>query len=127
MTMRKGVKPNHTCKNLNCHKGEDGGPKRYYACNSCVRNKPAFWQEYCCSIECYEAWIEQMKEVNEGKILKREEPSGGKQPKVEAPKPTNSLHASLAEAEKKAEAAKEEKKEEQHESEKKFKVPFLHN
>lgn len=47
--------PNHICRNPNCHKGEDGGPKHYYQCNSCIRRegKQSFWKMYACSLECY--------------------------------------------------------------------------
>lgn len=58
--MIKQVKPNHTCRNQNCHKGDDGGRKMYYACNSCVRGKPSFWQEFCCSLECYQEYMAQL-------------------------------------------------------------------
>lgn len=50
---------NHICMNKNCHLGEDGGPKKYYACNSCIKGKPAYWKEFCCSIECFQEFMKQ--------------------------------------------------------------------
>lgn len=125
MLKRQAMKPNHTCKNLNCHKGDDGGPKRYYACNSCVKGKPAFWQEYCCSIDCYEEWVEQMKEVEQGKTLTREEPT---KPIIEEKKEEKKEEAkSLPAHEVKLDEHKKEKKVEEPGESKGFRFPsFLH-
>ena len=49
-------KPNTICRNPNCTKGSDGGRKYFYACLACLRNES--WRAYCCSIECYDAYIE---------------------------------------------------------------------
>ena len=49
-------KPNTLCRNINCTNGDDGGRKYFYACLSCLRNES--WRAYCCSIECYDAYIE---------------------------------------------------------------------
>jgi len=43
-------KPNHTCRNMNCHKGADGGRKQYYACDVCDRTS---YRVIACSPECY--------------------------------------------------------------------------
>ena len=121
MLKRQGNKPNHTCKNINCHKGDDGGPKRYYACNSCVRGKPAFWQEFCCSVECYEEWVEQMKEVERGKTFVREKPAKPAE-EVKEEKKEEPLHSPT---EKPEEIKKESKVEEDGES-RGFRFPGFH-
>ena len=45
----KELKPNHICKNPECK-------KEYYACNYC--DKINSWRSACCSIECYEKYID---------------------------------------------------------------------
>lgn len=51
-------KPNHICKNSNCHRGVDGGRKHYYACDYCDRIEN--WRSVACSFEC---WTEYQKQV----------------------------------------------------------------
>lgn len=55
--------PNHTCQNRRCHKGENGGPARYYACDDCLHkgNRPSFWKEWTCSLECFQQWMQDME------------------------------------------------------------------
>lgn len=55
------IKPNHVCKNINCHKGADGGRKHYYACNLC--DKRNNWRSVACSLECYEEYQKQVLEA----------------------------------------------------------------
>ena len=43
--------PNTLCKNPNCHHGENGGRKHFYACAYCTGTKK--WKAYCCSPECW--------------------------------------------------------------------------
>ena len=43
-------KPNHICMNINCRKGEDGGRKKYYACDACDRTS---YRVVACCPECY--------------------------------------------------------------------------
>lgn len=52
-------RPNTICKNINCHKGEDGGRKHYYTCRYCVHSEN--WRAMACSEECYTAYQEQVK------------------------------------------------------------------
>lgn len=42
-------KPNLICKYSGCHDGENGEPKRYYACATCIERKP--WKAYSCCAE----------------------------------------------------------------------------
>lgn len=53
--------PNHICKNINCPNGINGEPKHYYACNYCDRSNQ--WRSLTCSIECYEAYMQQIAEA----------------------------------------------------------------
>jgi hypothetical protein len=53
--------PNHICKNINCPNGINGEPKHYYACNYCDRSNQ--WRSMACSIECYEAYMQQIAEA----------------------------------------------------------------
>lgn len=46
--------PNTLCKNPNCHHGEDGGRKHFYACAYCTGTKK--WKAYCCSPECWKEY-----------------------------------------------------------------------
>lgn len=46
--------PNTLCKNPNCHHGEDGGRKYFYACAYCTGTKK--WKAYCCSPECWDEY-----------------------------------------------------------------------
>lgn len=46
--------PNTLCKNPNCHHGEDGGRKHFYACAYCTGTKK--WKAYCCSPECWDEY-----------------------------------------------------------------------
>lgn len=52
--MIKIREPNTVCRNPNCPNGENGEPKKFYACHSCLRNNR--WRAYCCCIECYEEY-----------------------------------------------------------------------
>lgn len=52
-------KPNTLCKNVNCHKGADGGRKHYYTCRYCVHTEN--WRAMACSEECYDAYQEQVR------------------------------------------------------------------
>ena len=45
------LKPNHICRNPNCHRGEDGGPKHFYACDYC--NRTQSWRSRFCCFECF--------------------------------------------------------------------------
>lgn len=47
----KELKPNHVCCNPKCTKGDDGGRKKYYACDYCDRIRT--WKSMCCSVECF--------------------------------------------------------------------------
>ena len=49
------LKPNHVCCNPNCKKGEDGGRKKYFACDYCDRINS--WKSICCSLDCYNEFI----------------------------------------------------------------------
>lgn len=53
------MKTNHICANVKCNKGENGDRKHYYACDYCDRI--ASWKSLCCSIECYNQFIEDSK------------------------------------------------------------------
>ena len=66
----KRTNANHVCRNANCHKGINGGRKEYYACNSCVKDKPTFWQAYCCSIECYQEYMLNLEKQKAGQAVK---------------------------------------------------------
>lgn len=55
------IKPNHICKNTNCHKGIDGGRKHYYACNTC--DKRNNWRSVACSLDCYDEYQKQVLEA----------------------------------------------------------------
>lgn len=55
----KDRKPNHICRNPNCHKGEDGGRKHYYACDFCDRTNQ--WRAFTCSIECFKEFAQVSK------------------------------------------------------------------
>ncbi len=46
--------PNTLCKNPNCHHGEDGKRKHFYACAYCTGTKK--WKAYCCSPECWDEY-----------------------------------------------------------------------
>lgn len=46
--------PNTLCKNPNCHHGEDGTRKHFYACAYCTGTKK--WKAYCCSPECWDEY-----------------------------------------------------------------------
>ncbi len=49
--MPKFKEPNHICKNNECKKA-------YYACDYCDRISS--WRSMCCSIECYDKYMEQL-------------------------------------------------------------------
>lgn len=53
-----GREPNHICMNMACHRGENGGRKRYYACDACDRK--SFRVVACCP-ECYAAVMKALK------------------------------------------------------------------
>ncbi len=55
------LKANTVCKNKNCHKGEDGGRKHYYACAYCAHEKK--WRALACSEECYAEYLRQVHEA----------------------------------------------------------------
>ena len=55
------IKANHICKNVNCHRGSDGGRKHYYACDLC--DKRANWRSVACSLECYDDYLRQVLEA----------------------------------------------------------------
>lgn len=55
------IKPNHICKNINCHKGSDGGRKHYYACDYCTHI--ISWHSIACCFECYEEYTNQVVEA----------------------------------------------------------------
>lgn len=62
------IKPNHICKNANCHKGTDGGRKHYYACNLC--DKRFNWRSVGCSMECYTEYQKQVLDARaKGKVV----------------------------------------------------------
>lgn len=44
-------KPNTECRNEECR-------RLFYSCKSCV--KTANWKAFCCSLECYNKWQEQV-------------------------------------------------------------------
>ena len=52
--MTKIRQPNTICRNPNCKHGENGEPKHFYACYSCLKNQR--WRSYCCCIECYDEY-----------------------------------------------------------------------
>ncbi len=54
-------KPNHICKNPKCTKGDDGGRKKYYACNFCDHSEN--WRSVACSFECYMQYTEAVIEA----------------------------------------------------------------
>lgn len=54
--MVKVRKPNTICRNPNCKNGENGEPKHFYACLSCLRGER--WRSYCCCVECYNEYTQ---------------------------------------------------------------------
>ncbi len=54
-------KPNTICKNRNCTKGKDGGRKVFYSCKYCVHTVSQ--QSVACCDECYEEYLQQLKEA----------------------------------------------------------------
>ena len=59
-------KVNTVCRNPNCTHGEDGKPKEFYACYSCLKKER--WRSYCCCYECYEEYTQAiLKSRAEGK------------------------------------------------------------
>lgn len=55
------LKPNTICKNKYCTHGKDGGRKHYYSCHYCVHTEN--WRSMACCPECYEAYLQQVKEA----------------------------------------------------------------
>lgn len=58
--MAKVRQPNTICSNTKCTHGENGEPKRFYACYSCVKGER--WRSYCCCYECYEQYVHDILE-----------------------------------------------------------------
>lgn len=52
------MKANHICKYSGCTLGEDGGRKRYYACNYCDRTNS--WRSVACCLEHYELYVKEV-------------------------------------------------------------------
>lgn len=50
---------NTVCRNINCHKGKDGGRKKYYSCAYCLKTES--WRTVACSPECYAEYIHQVR------------------------------------------------------------------
>lgn len=70
--MVKVRKPNTICRNPNCKHGENGEPKHFYACLSCMRGER--WRSYCCCVECYNEYTQLVLESREKEHKERELP-----------------------------------------------------
>lgn len=64
------LKLNHICCNPNCHKGDNGGRKAYFACDYCDRTNT--WKSICCSVECYNEFMALGKKKTHNRIDKTE-------------------------------------------------------
>lgn len=65
-------KPNTICRNPNCKHGENGEPKHFYACLSCMRGER--WRSYCCCVECFNEYTQLVLESREKEHKERELP-----------------------------------------------------
>ena len=70
--MVKVRKPNTICRNPNCKHGENGEPKHFYACLSCLRGER--WRSYCCCVECYNEYTQLVIENREKEHKEHELP-----------------------------------------------------
>lgn len=55
--------PNHICKYSGCTLGENGSPKRYYACVYCSRTES--WRAMACCKEHYNLYIQEVLDNRE--------------------------------------------------------------
>lgn len=52
------MKPNHICKYSKCNLGDDGGKKKYYACDYCDRINS--WHSAACCKEHYDLYVKEV-------------------------------------------------------------------